>query len=522
MKMTTLEKIIQRLPFEKILGQTVMGYVKDAKNLDDFKKIVLENALSGLMIGREALSSTRSIGRELKELMHSYKKTYGFSIILAAEQDGGRLEKLPQPSTELPSLMGISATGDVKSAYIAGYITALELRTLSINVNLAPVANLYPYETVRGFKENSFGDDPDEVSDYVVSYIRGLKNGGVLPFVKYFPRRFFEQRDKTLESLSELSKRDFKPFQMAFKAGVEGVVMGHAPLPAVDSANTPSSLSPKVVERVVKRTLGFKNMLITDCLDGEELPGRVDPEKATIMALKAGNHIVVPSSDEEELLESLSRILEETRNDKILYNKVMESALEVLSFKLRKLEKFKKTPEKTRGSLINRTRAWKLFLKGVTVVRGGNELPLRFLGKPLVVLSNRLLSLLDDAEKKMLMEALKEGLGDFNLLENVNELSGRRLSEIYRNTPSNTPLIILTYNMDEDCKELPVLRKFVEFFRESIVISLGSPEDLELLGNAKMYVAVFTPSTTALRAAIKVLRRKQPSGDLPVKIDLKP
>ncbi|MEM1548202.1 MAG: glycoside hydrolase family 3 N-terminal domain-containing protein [Thermoproteota archaeon] len=518
--MTTLEKIVQKLPFEKIIGQTVMGYVRDGRSIEDFKKIALENALGGLIIGREVLSSTRNIGRELRELAELYKKTYGFSIILATEQDGGRLEKLPQPSTELPSLMGISATGDTKSAYIAGYITALELRTLSINVNLAPVANLYPYETTRSFGENVFGEDPDEVSDYVASYVRGLRNGGLMSFVKYFPRRFFDQRDKNLESLSELYKRDFKPFQTAFKMGVEGVVIGHTPLPAVDSANTPSSLSPKVIEKVVKRGLGFKNILVTDCLNSKDNSVHTDPEKAAVTALKAGNHIVVPSTDEEDVKNALERILEEAGKDKEFYNKARSSALEVLSFKLRKLDKFKKTPEKTRGSLINRSRAWRIFVKSIVVVKGADELPLRFFGKPLIVLANRLNNLFEDDEKTMLLQTLGEEFKDFELLENVDEMPGRRLNELYRNTPSNTPLMVLTYNM-QDGKEASVLKKLVEFFKENIVISLGSPEDLELFSSAKICVAAFTPSVTAVKAVLKVLKSKTPpSGRIPIKISL--
>ncbi|MEM2487519.1 MAG: glycoside hydrolase family 3 N-terminal domain-containing protein, partial [Thermoproteota archaeon] len=471
--MTTLEKIIHKLPFKKIIGQTVMGYVNDSKSFENLKKILLENALGGLVIGREVLSSIRNIGRELKELAEIYKKTYSFSAILATEQEGGRLGRLPQPFTEIPSPMGISATGDVKSAYIAGYITALELRTLSINVNLAPVANLFPYETTRGFRENSFGDDPDEVSEYVASYVRGLRNGGVLSFVKYFPRRFFDQRDKSLENLNELYKKDFKPFQTAFKMGVEGVVIGHAPLPAVDSVNTPSSLSPKVIEKVVKRGFGFKNILITDCLDDEENLVNINIEKAAIMALKAGNHMVIPSKDEEEFENTLDRIFKEAEKDKDFQNKVRDSALEILGFKLKKLDKFKKTPEKTRGSLINRTRAWKLFLKSIIVPKGASELPLRFLGKPLVVLANRFNRLLEEQERKVLLQTLEEELNGFELLEHVDELSSKRLNELYRNTPSNTLLVLLTYNTFEDGKEVTVLKKLIEFFRESVVISLG-------------------------------------------------
>ncbi|MEM2930304.1 MAG: glycoside hydrolase family 3 N-terminal domain-containing protein [Thermoproteota archaeon] len=512
--MTTLEKILQKITFDKIVGQTLMGYVDEIKSFQELEKMVLENGLGGLIIGRKALSGLKNPSLLLKELATSYRKTLGFSPILAAEHEGKGFEGLSPPATELPSQMGVGATGEAKSAYITGYVTALELRTLSINTNLAPVANLYSTE----MGENCFGDDPEEVSSYVASYIRGLRNGGVLSFVKYFPRRFSEGRDE--QDLSKLFKHDFKPFQLAFKSGVEGVIIGHSPLPAADS-NIPSSLSPKVVERIVKREMGFKNLLMTDYLDDKQVSDKLGPDEAAIRALKAGNHIVVPSRRIEKTQDVLNAILEKTREDKELYDKVKSSALEILSFKLRRLEKFKKTPEKTRGSVINRVKAWKIFTRSLTVAKGVDELPLRWLGKPLVVIARRLRERLEEADGRRLEEILSEELGGFAFIEYVEEMSGKKMSEIYRSTPSNTLLIILSYNTHGSRREAYVLKKLAEFFRESVVVSLGSPEDLTLLSDAKICAAVFTPSLTAVKAALKVLKGKsKPSGKMPIKIEL--
>ncbi len=514
--MVTLERIVQRTPFEKIAGQTVMGYVNEVKNFSELEKIVLDNALSGVIIGRKALSGLKNPGYLLKELAASYRRALGFSLIIAAEHEGKGLEGLHPPLTELPSQMGVSATGEVKSAYMTGYVTALELRTLSINTNLAPVANLYS----PGMGENCFGDEPDEVSGYVVSYIRGLRNGGVLSFVKYFPGRL-EKHGGEAEDLNGLLRRDFKPFQQAFKSGVEGVVIGHSPLPAAGDVDTPSSLSPKVVERIVKREMGFKNLLVTDYLDDKQVSENFDLEEAVVKALKAGNHIVVPSRRMEKTQEVLNSILEKAKGDRSLYERIRSSALEVLSFKLRKFEKFKKTPEKTRGSIINRTKAWKIFIRSITLVKGVEELPLRWLGKPLVVVTGKFEDQLGEPGRIALEEVLREELGGFNLLERFEEISGKKLGEIYRSTPSNTLLLALAYNTQENRRELSMLKKLVEFFRESIVISLGAPEDLPQLSSAKICVAAFTPSLTAVKAALKVLKGKfKPAGKTPIKIGL--
>lgn len=513
-----LEKIVQKLPSDKILGQTMMGYADNAKSFEELRKIVLENALCGLIVGRSLLSSLNTLGRDLRELANAYRKAFGFSPILAVEYEGGKFGKLLPPATELPSQMGISATGDKKSAYTAGHIAALELRTLNINTNLAPVANLYSYGAEPDLEENSFGEDPDEVSEYVLNYIRGLRNGGMMSFVKYFPKS--SQHPDVSEGLGKLYKTAFKPFQLAFKLGVEGVVIGQAPLPAVDSVKTPSFFSPKVI-RIIRREMGFKNILLTDYLDGEGMPEKLDPKEATIRALVAGNSITVPSRKVGGLQDALEGIIEGTEKDKDFHDRIMDTALEVLSFKLRKLEKFKRTPEKTRGSIVNRTRAWKLFFGGITVAKGEEELPLRWIGRPLVVIANGFNELLGETGRKLLREMLEGALSDFNILEPPKEISSKRLNEIYRNTPSNTLLIAITYNTHSDGKEVSVLKKLIDFFRESVVISLGSPLDLTSLDNAKICVAAFTPSVMAVKAALKVLKDKsKPPGRLPIEIKL--
>ncbi len=514
--MTTLERIVQRTPFEKIVGQTVMGYVNEIRSFSELEKMVLDNALSGLIIGRRALSGAKNPGSSLKELATSYRRSLGFSLIIAAEHEGRGLEGLYPPVTELPSQMGVGATGEAKSAYMTGYVTALELRTLSINTNLAPVANLYSPE----IGENCFGDDPDEVSNYVVSYIRGLRNGGVLSFVKYFPGRFSGKYGGG-EDLNSLLKNDLKPFQQAFKSGVEGVVIGHSPLPAAGDTGTPSSLSSKVVEKIVKREMGFKNLLITDYLDDKQVSENFELEEAAVKALKAGNHIIAPSRRIEKTREVLNSIIEKAKEDRNFYERIRSSALEVLSFKLKKFEKFKKTPDKTRGSIINQTKAWKIFVRSITLVKGVDELPLRWLGKPLIVVTGKLEEQLEESGKRALEEVLREELGEFNLLERFEEVSGKMLGEIYRSTPSNTLLLVLAYNMHENKRESSMLKKLVDFFRESIVISLGSPEDLSQLSSAKICVAAFTPSVTAVKAALKVLKGKfKPAGKPPVRIEL--
>jgi len=73
--MTTLERIVQRTPFEKIVGQTVMGYVNEIRSFSELEKMVLDNALSGLIIGRRALSGVKNPGSSLKELATSYRRS---------------------------------------------------------------------------------------------------------------------------------------------------------------------------------------------------------------------------------------------------------------------------------------------------------------------------------------------------------------------------------------------------------------------------------------------------------------
>ncbi len=102
-------------------------------------------------------------------------------------QEGGKVHRLPQPFTHFPAAAAIGARNDLDLAYRAGRAAAAELGLVGINLDFAPVldVNSNPDNPIIG--ERAFGADPNLVRAMGSAWVRGLRDGGVIPCGKHFP-----------------------------------------------------------------------------------------------------------------------------------------------------------------------------------------------------------------------------------------------------------------------------------------------------------------------------------------------
>ncbi|MBT3823858.1 MAG: beta-N-acetylglucosaminidase, partial [Candidatus Marinimicrobia bacterium] len=175
--------------------------------------------------------------------------------------------------TQLPWPMALAATGDPTLAFEAGRITAEEGRALGIHLALAPVVDVNNNPSNPIINTRAFSEDPDEVSRYAISFMRGLQSQGMLSTAKHYPGHGDTQTDShiSLAKIPSDSARlwdvELKPFQAIIDAGVDLVMVGH--LDAGDfqmEPGIPSSLSPYWLHDILRKKQGFKGAIITDAM----------------------------------------------------------------------------------------------------------------------------------------------------------------------------------------------------------------------------------------------------------------
>ena len=184
-------------------------------------------------------------------------------------------------ATIFPPQMGLGASADSALAYEQGRITAVEGRALGVHVGFTPVldVNNNPNNPVIG--PRSFGEDPRLVATLGSAMIRGLQDNGMLATGKHFPGHGDTEQNSHLQttmvnaSRPRLDSVELFPFRRAIAAGVSAIMTFHGVIPALDTSPLPATLSPAVMNGLLKHDLGFHGVLVTDALDMNGVLARV-------------------------------------------------------------------------------------------------------------------------------------------------------------------------------------------------------------------------------------------------------
>ena len=270
--------------------------------------------------------------REFVEELQSLAKT---PLIITTDEEGGSVQRLQsvtdRQATDIPFMYQIGQTGDVSKAQTTGRVLAEELRTVGVNVDLAPDADVYsnPSNTVIG--QRSFSSDPEIVAEMALALAAGLEENGIMAVFKHFPGH----GNTTIDSHSalpiieatreELEASDFIPFRNAISNNAKIIMTGHIALPNITGDNTPASLSQKLTTDLLRNELGFNGLIMTDGLNMGALTSNYEPAEIYQMAVEAGADLLLLPTDPELAVQTIKEKISESR--------INESVYRILSFK---------------------------------------------------------------------------------------------------------------------------------------------------------------------------------------------
>jgi len=254
--------------------------------------------------------------RELQEIARAAGQER--PLLVAVDQEGGRVARLRAPWTVWPAARALGRTGDEGTARRVGAAMASELSACGIRVDFAPVVDVdtNPKNPVIG--DRSFGDDPDLVGRLGAAFVDGLQGGGVAACAKHFPGHGDTGVDSHFElptvdhSRSRLEDVELRPFRRTIAAGVSMVMTAHVLVREVDDA-VPATLSRAVVTGLLREQLGFTGVSVTDDLDMKAVAKHWPPARRAVMAAVAGCDLLCFCRDHDaqvDGIEGLVRALE--------------------------------------------------------------------------------------------------------------------------------------------------------------------------------------------------------------------
>ena len=206
-------------------------------------------------------------------------------------------------ATVFPLQMALGAARDTALAYEVGRVTAVEGRALGIHVSFGPVldVNNNPANPVIGAR--SFSEDAHLTARLGAALVRGVQQHGMLATGKHFPGHGDTETNSHLSlsmvtaSRARLDSVEFVPFRAAIDAGVGAIMTYHGILPALDSSGVPATLSPRVLTGLLRGSLDYHGVLITDAMDMAGVLRQFGASEAAVRAVAAGADVLLMPTD---------------------------------------------------------------------------------------------------------------------------------------------------------------------------------------------------------------------------------
>lgn len=264
----------------------------------------------------------------------------GLPLFTMLDEEGGEVERVAgnvDGITSLPSMAEVGATGDTAYAQQIGTLMGQYLSLFGFNVDLAPVADVYTNPENTVVKTRSFGTDPTLVSNMALSFADGLESQGVLATYKHFPghgatagdtHEGYAYTDKTLE---ELAASELVPFAAAIADGANFIMVGHICLPNVTGDNTPASMSAVITTGLLRNTMGYDGIIITDALDMGAITEQYTSGEAAVNALLAGADLLLMPEDFDE---AYTTVLSMVESGQIPVERIDASVRRILQVKM--------------------------------------------------------------------------------------------------------------------------------------------------------------------------------------------
>jgi len=280
--------------------------------------------------------------------------------------------------------MALGATRNADLAYKVGVATGLELAAMGVNVNYAPICDINTNPNNPSLGIRSFGDAVDLVSEMSAAMVKGLQETGVAATIKHFPGKGEASVDSHFEmptvnhSRDRLASTELPPFKAAIDAGAKMVMTGHFAIPSLtERADTPSTLSRAVIDRLLRQEMDYRGLVITDALDMGAITQGAGQIIDVIAALRAGVDLLLLTKDRETQKRIRAGLDLAFRRGLLNKRQVAASIQRITSFK-QSIEKPIQPDLGIVGCKQHQELAQQVANQAITLVRNGDRLlPLR-------------------------------------------------------------------------------------------------------------------------------------------------
>lgn len=286
-----------------------------------------------ILFGRDFEGQTRE---SISQTIQSYQDAAATPMLIGVDEEGGTVVRVSSnPAFRAAKFRSPQAlyneggfdliTSDTKEKDTL-------LTSIGVNVNFAPVCDVStdPNDFINA---RAFGQDAAQTSEYVRTVVEQMVEDGMGMVLKHFPGYGNNVDTHTgiamdNRPIEQFRASDFVPFEAGIDAGAQSVLVSHNIIACMDAA-LPASLSPAVHD-ILRDELGFEGVIMTDDLIMEAITDYIGGENAAVLAVQAGNDMLVSS----DFVNQYNAVLAAVQDGTISQERIRESAIRVIRWKM--------------------------------------------------------------------------------------------------------------------------------------------------------------------------------------------
>ncbi|MFE1048390.1 glycoside hydrolase family 3 protein [Streptomyces olivaceus] len=546
-----LRRIISRMSVEAKIGQLFVPYFHGAsatspsqsdqdRNLAELgvrtvAELIAKYQIGGVIYFHGWTNNIRD-PRQIADLSNGVQRASlalptPIPSLISIDQEHGVNVRIGSGATQLPGAMALGAGRSLPDARTAGRISGTELAALGIHQNFAPVAdvNVNPANPIINVR--SFGADAREVSRMVAAQVTGYQESGVIACAKHFPGHGDTAQDShtglpvITHTREEWDRVDAPPFRAAIAAGVDSIMTAHLQVPALDPSNEPATLSPAILQGVLRGELGFEGVIVTDALNMEGVRTKYGDDRVPVLALRAGaDQLLFPP----DIGVAYNGVLAAVRSGEITEDRLDESVLRILRIKdkagLLGGSPYVSRTEAARvvGARRHRAAAARIAERTTTLlVNEGAALPLSRRHRKLLVVGASPAFPTDDSRTTVpeLAGAFDELGYRTTHLATGGEPDAAKIDEAVAAARGRDAVVVTTDNVGATSAQRTLVSRLLATGVPVVHLAVRNPYDIAHLGDVPASLASYCWTEVELRAAARVIAgRVAPRGRLPVPV----
>jgi beta-N-acetylhexosaminidase len=310
------------------IGQLLIGSLPGTTITPEIRSLVRDFSLGGVTLFSRNIEEPAQVAELSLDLQALASE---LPLWVSVDQEGGRVARLRKPFTEWPPMAVLGRSGDVALAGRFAAALAAELKAVGVTLDFAPVLDVLTNPANPVIGDRALAEDAEAVGRLGAAIVRGLQENGVAACGKHFPGHGDTSVDSHLElpvvehPPDRIRRVECVPFRDAIDAGVAFIMTAHVLLLSFDE-DRPATLSPRIVQALLRRELSFAGVILSDDLEMEAIARRYAIPDAAVQAIAAGcDGLLICSGDVDTQAATLEALVHAVEQDRIPFARLEDA-----------------------------------------------------------------------------------------------------------------------------------------------------------------------------------------------------